>query len=521
MKTVHENRVLWKKSLWLITILVAAIFIKTSLVHSETSGQANFQPTSSTIYTTTSSSGAGSIEPSTIAPITPPTIVTSPTTVQQSITNTTTDLHTEPISPTNTGLLLPTPPITTPPPVVIPPATSDQTTSAVLNYSATTSLQYLQERIVPTNIIQNQTNSSLDAIANTIDQNLILIRASTTISDTTKQQLEQDLSRVKVELINNVKTNIQQSLEASSPNITPEINKVRTETDVNSSLTKVKEIIEQKTDAIVNTDQSKTEIISQVEKINSEIKKYAIASRQADTLSAYRDQDSDGISDFDERFFYGTDPNNATTTPGDLSDGEKILRGIDPRSSTQTLISFEDPHERGASIPNLFSVTTITPVPSGDQSKRTHIELSGKALPNSYVTIFIYSTPIIVTIKTDFSGNWSYTLTSELADGNHEVYTAMVDNSGKIVAKSKPFLFIKQAEAITLTANANTELNPTTDESGSTIYKHYKIILALVVLFALLSSIVVIGAYIVAARKRAEEIQLSTPQTNPPPTENK
>jgi hypothetical protein len=72
----------------------------------------------------------------------------------------------------------------------------------------------------------------------------------------------------------------------------------------------------------------------------------------------------------------------------------------------------------------------------------------GRALPNSFVTLYIFSTPVVVTVKTDEQGNWRYTLDTELEDGSHNLYVAMVNNNGRIVAKSPPVPFVKTAEAV-------------------------------------------------------------------------
>ena len=76
------------------------------------------------------------------------------------------------------------------------------------------------------------------------------------------------------------------------------------------------------------------------------------------------------------------------------------------------------------------------------------MEIKGKALPNSFVTIYIYSLPIIVTVKADANGAWTYTLDKELDDGEHEIYVATTDNTGKIAAKSAPFTFTKQTSSM-------------------------------------------------------------------------
>ncbi len=79
------------------------------------------------------------------------------------------------------------------------------------------------------------------------------------------------------------------------------------------------------------------------------------------------------------------------------------------------------------------------------------VTFAGRALPNSFVTLYIYSTPIVVTVKTDISGAWKYTLDTELPNGSHNLYVATVDSGGKILAKSPAIPFVKTAEAAEFT----------------------------------------------------------------------
>ncbi len=89
-------------------------------------------------------------------------------------------------------------------------------------------------------------------------------------------------------------------------------------------------------------------------------------------------------------------------------------------------------------------------------TQANEVILSGRALPNSFITLYVYSTPVIVTIKTNADGEWHYILDTELENGQHTVYTATVTNSGKILAQSSPYLFTKTAEAVTLVDAAAT-----------------------------------------------------------------
>lgn len=158
----------------------------------------------------------------------------------------------------------------------------------------------------------------------------------------------------------------------------------------------------------------------------------------------FKDSNKDGISDYESVHLYGIDP----TAPASVSvyEGkpitpeEKILLGFDPAKTELVKIAHEEP--RGSPyITSAYTVEEMTLTP-----EKT-VEIRGKALPNSFVTIYIYSTPIIVTVKTDGHGEWKYTLDKELEDGRHTMYTASVSNSGKILARSSPVLFVKTAEA--------------------------------------------------------------------------
>lgn len=181
-----------------------------------------------------------------------------------------------------------------------------------------------------------------------------------------------------------------------------------------------------------------------------------------DGLALYTDTDKDGVSDYDEEHIYRTDPTNPHTIPGVLSDGEKILQGIDPLSVSAMPIPVQSPRTEGFVVNDLFEVEAIvaTSVPvvaptgvshEAPVATTTAIAFSGRALPNSFVTLYIFSTPIVVTVKADSTGRWRYRLDKELPDGAHELYVAMVDNSGSIIAKSPAVPFTKRAEALEYT----------------------------------------------------------------------
>ena len=94
-------------------------------------------------------------------------------------------------------------------------------------------------------------------------------------------------------------------------------------------------------------------------------------------------------------------------------------------------------------------VTEVATRPDGTETA-SKIACRGKGLPDSFVTLYIFSIPIVVTVKTDAEGNWDYTLDKELEDGSHQVYVGITDVKGKVVVRSNPVPFVKTASAITV-----------------------------------------------------------------------
>ena len=235
-----------------------------------------------------------------------------------------------------------------------------------------------------------------------------------------------------------------------------------------------------------------------------------IAERTNDGL--FSDTDWDGITDFDELYIYNTDPFLADTSGNGIPDGVAILNGLDPRSSdSDASIVFESPQDVGIIQNDLLHVESITAVESDggsvDVETIAPAVIAGKALPNSFVTIFIFSTPIIVTVKTESDGSWQYRFEKELENGEHSVYVAMTDNSGRIIARSSAFKFIKEAQAYTTVDEALADYSP-----GATVRDDYSFfsssIIYLVMSFAVVTIglvLLLLGMYI-DRRRRQEEL---------------
>ncbi len=211
-----------------------------------------------------------------------------------------------------------------------------------------------------------------------------------------------------------------------------------------------------------------------------------------------RDSDNDGLSDIDE-IRYGTDLKGADSDFDGFIDGDEVKNGFDPvkysGGDQSDRIIFENPKVAGETKDQIYAVEQVElkeVAASETTSVEKKIKFTGKGLPNSFVTIYIYSDPIVLTVKTDSEGNWVYELDKELEDGEHEAYVAITDNTGKITGKSNPFPFVKTAQAVTVipTAAAKSEtILPVTQNRA----ERDILILVSIVATALVVALVIIG----------------------------
>ncbi len=230
-----------------------------------------------------------------------------------------------------------------------------------------------------------------------------------------------------------------------------------------------------------------------------------IAERTAD--EAKKDSDSDGITDFDEVALYSTDPFSADTDGDGYTDGVEILSGFDPLDpQAEVLVAYESPKETGVVRDDVFKVTGIAPAQKNPEEPEDLAPaiISGTALPNSFVTLYIFSTPVVVTVKTDADGSWTYRLDKELEDGEHQVFVGVTDNSGKIVAKSSPFTFVKEAQAFTPANAQEAQQQPVQAEESSFIstYMVYLVLSISVVAIGLV--LILLGIYIDPKQRKEE-----------------
>jgi len=139
--------------------------------------------------------------------------------------------------------------------------------------------------------------------------------------------------------------------------------------------------------------------------------------------------------------------NSTTTTATALLPDPTVSFYATTSSGEQMLPSeYKEPRTSGVTRDDLLQVTKIATTSAATVDDVNNV-LHGTALPNATVQLFIYSNPVVVTLNTNADGTWEYQFDTEMEDGEHEVYVALTDGWGQVVAKSNPFGFVKTAQA--------------------------------------------------------------------------
>lgn len=170
------------------------------------------------------------------------------------------------------------------------------------------------------------------------------------------------------------------------------------------------------------------------------------------------DTDGDGLNDYEETYIYRTNPANPDTDGDGFLDGDEVAHDYNPLDlnsvpgkSSQTV--FQDPRKVSPRQTELFKVETVQSAKLANGN--SGIKLEGHGLPNSYVTLYIYSQPLAIIVKTDSQGHWEYVLDKSLADGMHTVYAAETNSQGEVQARSLEFVFIKSGDSVMRTTSGN------------------------------------------------------------------
>jgi hypothetical protein len=271
-----------------------------------------------------------------------------------------------------------------------------------------------------------------------IDDSILKINRQT---NTQTLDLQKIIELQKVQLFETITTTIN-SINITEAEKINEIKKI-----VTISIKDIEKILQdQAPDVGVNFESLQKEIQNRI--LNFEqragVKRYTIKTREGDLV--FIDTDTDGLSNYDEMFIYRSNSQNANTVPGELTDGEKVKQGINPLSKIFEKKQYQDPRDDLTSfVSNAYKIQNIALI-----KEQNKLLFEGFALPNSFVTIYIFNRPIITTVKTDQDGRWSVELEQDFENGEHQMYVATIDANGKIIVRSNPVLFTKTAGAVSL-----------------------------------------------------------------------
>lgn len=225
---------------------------------------------------------------------------------------------------------------------------------------------------------------------------------------------------------------------------------------------------------------------------------------QEDVPDDFVNDDGDVFSNTDENLL-NLNPNipNIINTSEDVDEiiDEQVAAGEINEEQAEILkekyskIVFDQPTMSGKINTDKLRVSKVDNV--SPKIGTNNLVFSGIGPPNSYVTIYIYSDPIVVTTKTDENGNFTYTLDKNLLDGEHEVYVTVTDDTGKIQEKSTPLtFFVSRAQAVTEEEYLRGDVNIDTERSE--VVNNF-VLPALIMVGVL---ILVVGGVFVANRKK-------------------
>lgn len=203
------------------------------------------------------------------------------------------------------------------------------------------------------------------------------------------------------------------------------------------------------------------------------------------------DSDSDGLINKTE-LSLGTNPFNPDTDNDGFLDKVEVAAGFNPVSATsQAKVVYQEPTKSRALISDNYKINKIEIFTTQENKKVLKIE--GHGPPNSFLTIYIYSELLVLLVKTDENGNFSYTLDRPLEDGYHQVYVAINNNQGEVVERSEGFSFLKTPTALAAIVPPNLPINIISPAESLT--RRYSIFVVIIIILSLLIALLAIGFF--------------------------
>jgi len=214
------------------------------------------------------------------------------------------------------------------------------------------------------------------------------------------------------------------------------------------------------------------------------------------------DTDGDGIDDITENSLQ-TDPNKPETKDEYQTQVDKaVTEGKitqDQATKLKTGYFIEQPKTTRLQPSSRLKIAKIENI--SPSIGKNNLVISGIGPANTVLKLYIYSDPIVVTTRTDDSGNFTYTLDKDLLDGEHEVYVTINDDTGKITEQSSPLaFFIRRAQAVTEEEYLRGDVNI---ESGNSSVVNKYVIPAAITVVALI--LIIIGIFLIKRKQKIAE----------------
>ena len=255
----------------------------------------------------------------------------------------------------------------------------------------------------------------------------------------------------------------------------------------------------------VNSQQIQKIIQSAQEKAQENISKFTgiinekAMMKQEKLKLLNQDFDGDGLTNAQE-VAIGTNPLNPDTDGDGYLDGVEIAGGFNPLDpSPADKIVYAQPTESKAPITDTYKVEKIGMVTLANKTKR--LRIAGKGLPQTFVTLYVYSLPLILVTKTDKNGNFVYTLDKPLADGYHRIYVAITNNDGRIVEKSPVFNFLKTPVAVAAVLPPAAMVGQV-ESPAKNLDRIFTFLVLGMIILSLVSALIIIGIFTYKKKKK-------------------
>ncbi len=164
---------------------------------------------------------------------------------------------------------------------------------------------------------------------------------------------------------------------------------------------------------------------------------------------------------------------------------EKFVKSIEQIKSTNVMRSDNQAMVTIESVKNIELSSADT---ANSTNKKDAISFSGKAKPNSIIYLYIFSDPIVVSVKADENGNWQYILDRPLDTGKHESYVLIEDPQTKEILRTEAkSFFISKARAASSMLDIPGNKGIVLDDPFYGMIKNYIVYVTIVVGLAVLA----------------------------------